>query len=325
MDQAIISITPAGRPWLVSRRSERRLGLVLLISLWLHLSLLMLAIMKVHFDQTEEELPPPSTIAMVFEGGQPKGPALPNPQPNVAAPAVPPPRAAPPPPVPEPAPAPQEALVPPPSPEAAPIPAPLPVPPAPVPPAPAAEVPAPRPPPVAMVMPRPAPPQRARPAQRPPMAQPRPQAFPTPMNFSFSRPVPQTSPAMRATSRTGPTVLDFSLAPRRGATDNTPFSRVAGAHVGPDWRNELSAWVHAHAYYPQQAAMNDEDGDVTVQVVANPNGHVASVQMVSRSGSQWLDMALMGLFRDANLPPLHDENEPITFNFTMHYILIRMR
>ncbi len=119
--------------------------------------------------------------------------------------------------------------------------------------------------------------------------------------------------------------MDFSLAPRQGATDNTPFSRLAGVHVGPDWRNELSAWVRSHAYYPEQAAMNDEDGDVTVQVVANPNGHVTSVQMKSRSGSQWLDMALLGLFRDANLPPLHDETEPITFNFTMHYILIRMR
>ena len=71
--------------------------------------------------------------------------------------------------------------------------------------------------------------------------------------------------------------------------------------------------------------MNGEDGDVTVQVVANPNGHVSSVEMRSRSGSRWLDMALMGLFRDANLPPLHDETEPITFNFTMHYILIRMQ
>ncbi len=71
--------------------------------------------------------------------------------------------------------------------------------------------------------------------------------------------------------------------------------------------------------------MNGEDGDVTVQVVANPNGHVTSVQMKSRSGSQWLDMALMGLFRDANLPPLPDQAEPITFNFTMHYVLIRMQ
>ena len=97
---------------------------------------------------------------------------------------------------------------------------------------------------------------------------------------------------------------------------------MAGAHVGPDWRNELSAWVRNHAYYPEQAAMNGEDGDVMVQVVARPNGHVTSVEMVQRSGSRWLDMALTALFRDANLPPLHTD-EGITFNFTMHYILIR--
>ena len=57
----------------------------------------------------------------------------------------------------------------------------------------------------------------------------------------------------------------------------------------------------------------------------NPNGRVTSVQMRSRSGSQWLDLALMGLFRDANLPALPDATEPLTFDFTMHYILIRMR
>jgi TonB family protein len=137
-----------------------------------------------------------------------------------------------------------------------------------------------------------------------------------------SPPSPTRPPAPRASPRGAPTTLDFSLAPRRGATDTSPFSRVAGAHVGPDWRNELSAWVRAHAYYPEQAAMNGEDGDVMVQVVAQPNGRVTSVEMVQRSGSRWLDMALMALFRDANLPPLHSD-EGITFNFTMHYILIR--
>jgi TonB family protein len=62
-----------------------------------------------------------------------------------------------------------------------------------------------------------------------------------------------------------------------------------------------------------------------VRVVANPDGRVTSVQLESKSGSVWLDMALLALFRDAHLPPLHDENEPITFDFTMHYILIRVR
>ena len=71
--------------------------------------------------------------------------------------------------------------------------------------------------------------------------------------------------------------------------------------------------------------MNGEDGNVMVSVTANPDGRVTSVQLERRSGSQWLDMALMALFRDAQLPPLHDANEPITFHFTMHYILIRAR
>src|ERR1700733_4026316 len=172
-------------------------------------------------------------------------------------------------------------------------------------------------PPLAMVIPRPQVPM-PRPMQ-PRTSPSRPPAFPAPMNFSFN-PNPSFSRPQRRTSSRAPQTLDFSLAPREGALDNTPFSRVAGAHVGPDWRNELSAWVHAHAYYPEQAAMNGEDGTAMVRVVANPNGQVTSVELESRSGSQWLDLALQALFRDARLPPLHDENEPITFDFTMHYI-----
>jgi protein TonB len=146
------------------------------------------------------------------------------------------------------------------------------------------------------------------------------------MNFSFNAaPVaPSARPLRRSASR-APATLDFSLAPRQGATDNTPFSRVAGAHVGPDWRNELSAWVRAHAYYPEQAATNGEDGDVMVRIVANPDGRVTSVQLEQKSGSMWLDLALQSMFRDAHLPPLHDETEPITFDFLMHYILIRVQ
>jgi periplasmic protein TonB len=175
-----------------------------------------------------------------------------------------------------------------------------------------------------MLVPRPPPP-TPRPIA-PPQAAPRPSqpsAFPTPMNFSFNPAPALTRPQPRSSSR-APSTLDFSLAPRQGATDNTPFSRVAGAHVGPDWRNELSAWVRSHAYYPEQAAMNGEDGTAIVRVVANPDGRVTSVELESKSGSSWLDLALQSLFRGAHLPPLHDETEPITFDFTMHYILIRV-
>jgi len=329
LDQAIIiPVAEVRRPWRASRRYARRLGPVLVISLWLHLTLLALLVMTVRYGRHEEELPPPSTVAMVFEGGTPKGPALPEPKPFVAAPSEPlaePPAPTPAPPAPA-SPPPVATALPPPAPETVvPTPEPLPTPPLPSPPAATAETPQPKPmPPLAMVVPRPPPP-APRPA--PPSVAPapsRPPAFPVPTNFSFGAAKPQKHAPTHAPSH-APNTLDFSLAPRQGATDTSPFSRVAGAHVGPDWRNELSAWVRAHAYYPEQAAMNGEDGDVTVQVVTNPNGHVTSVEMKSRSGSRWLDMALTALFRDAKLPPLHDETEPLTFNFTMHYILIRMR
>lgn len=335
MDQVVALPLARQRPWRLSRRGGRRLGKVLVLSLWLHLTVLLLFIMTVHYQHREEELPPPSTVSMVFEGGKPEGPALPNPQLNVAPTAPPSP-----PPAPSPAPAPEQraAPAPAPAPPAPPVAAapPAPAPPTPTtaeplplpppPPAANAEVPVLKPPPLAMVVPRPQVPRPLPPLTAPPAVAPRPsrpQEFPAPTNFSLNAaPSQMRPPAPRTTPRGAPSTLDFSLAPRRGATDTSPFSRVAGAHVGPDWRNELSAWVRAHAYYPEQAAMNGEDGDVMVQVVAQPNGHVTSVEMVQRSGSRWLDMALTALFRDANLPPLHTD-EGITFNFTMHYILIR--
>lgn len=347
MDQTAVAFVEAQRPWRVSRRGPRRFSRVAFISLWLHLTLLALLLVTVRYKHQEEMLPPPSTVSMVFEGGSPNGPALPNPKPTTtpapqAAPPVPQPPAPqaavtppPPPPTPQtalalptPPPSPQ-----PPTPQAQTQPAPSPTPPPPPPPATATEeLPLPPPPPpLAMVVPRPALPP-SRPVQ-PPSATPRPtapatpnrsQAFPTPMNFSFNPAAPaQRAPAPARGSSHAPSTMDFSLAPRQGATDLSPFSMVSGAKVGPDWRNELSAWVKAHAYYPEQAAINGEDGSAMVLVQANPDGHVTSVELERKSGSQWLDLALLALFRDANLPPIFGEKEPIGFHFTMHYILIR--
>jgi protein TonB len=329
LQQDVVSIVEAARPWRTSVRRRRTIGRVTIISLWLHLTLLALFAVAVHYaPPVEEELPPPSTVAMVFEGGSKNGPTAPKPSPNVLQPA---PLPTPPPVPPAPPQVAQETPVPAtPAPPAAAPPAstpPAPATPAPPPSAPSAELPVPPPvPPVAMVIPRPTP--LPRPTPRPPATAPRPaprnpDAFPTPMNFSFNRPVQREEqrPVTRASAR-APMTLDFSLAPRSGAADSSPFAHIPGAHSATDWRNLLSAWVRDHAYYPEQAAMNGEDGSVMVQVTANPDGHVTSVQLESRSGSQWLDMALMGMFRDAKLPPPL-EDEPITFNFTMHYILIR--
>ncbi len=139
VDKAVVSeIVATQRPWRISSRRGRRLGPVLAISLWLHLTLLLLALVTVRYGPAEEEeLPPPATVAMVFEGGQPQGPAVPRQQllpPTPASPAPPP----------APAPAPRAAVEPPP-------PAP---PPAPAAPAPTPAAPSPPPPPVPQPVPQ---------------------------------------------------------------------------------------------------------------------------------------------------------------------------
>ena len=117
----------------------------------------------------------------------------------------------------------------------------------------------------------------------------------------------------------------MSLGPAsRGTADPTPFSERDEDAAGADWRNALSLWVAEHAYYPEQARHEFQEGDVKVHVVAQPNGRVKEVLLVRKSGSMWLDLALLALFRDQRIPPLPSgEKEPIEFDFTMHYVLIR--
>jgi TonB family protein len=147
------------------------------------------------------------------------------------------------------------------------------------------------------------------------------------MNFSFGGPVapaPHRYAPPRAPGARQP--LDFSLgAVNPGVGQPRPYGTLRSGKVGSDWRNAFSKWVSEHAYYPPQAAQNNEDGDVTVHVVATADGRVQSVRLVSRSGSQWLDMALLSLFDGAVLPPIPPDvaNPTFDFDFTMHYILIR--
>ncbi|MEA2733314.1 MAG: periplasmic protein TonB [Acetobacteraceae bacterium] len=119
----------------------------------------------------------------------------------------------------------------------------------------------------------------------------------------------------------------MSLGPAsRGAADATPFADRNEEAEGADWRNALSRWVADHAYYPEQARRDAEEGDAKVHVVAEPNGRVKMVELVGKSGSMWLDLALLALFRDQQIPALpYGTKEPIDFNFTMHYVLIRPR
>jgi protein TonB len=110
----------------------------------------------------------------------------------------------------------------------------------------------------------------------------------------------------------------------QGPSRDAPEIRGA-ERLGTDWANLLSAWVEAHKYYPQQALINGEDGSPEVEVTVRRDGHVQAVELDTRSGSQWLDLALQALFRGANLPPFPEGtgDQQLTFHFTMHYILVR--
>ncbi|MBO0710231.1 MAG: energy transducer TonB, partial [Acetobacteraceae bacterium] len=145
--------------------------------------------------------------------------------------------------------------------------------------------------------------------------------------------VPQQRTAFAPMVRRWTLGQDSALSPRSssggGAKMAGPSSdaatQIRGAEaLGADWRNMLSAWVEAHKYYPRQAIMNGEDGSPEVEVVVRRDGTVQSVELETRSGSQWLDLALLALFRGAHLPPFPENarEDQTTFSFTMHYILI---
>lgn len=305
-----------------------------------------------------EELPPPA-VAVVFEGGSKQGPTQPEPAPVTGeqgkpaenqtppSPAQPSPEQTPPEPPqqqartdappPEPAPQPEAPAKPtettaptPPSPEQAqpppqqqalteepaePVPAPAPEPVKP-------EAARPAPPRVTLALPRPPRPELAMPElPRMPEAPlpPKPRPAPPQQRDAFA-------PMLRHWSlgQQPPLSPRSSGGARVAGANSNAATQIQGAEaLGADWRNMLSAWVEAHKYYPRQAIMNGEDGSPEVEVVVRRDGTVRSVELETRSGSQWLDLALLALFRGAHLPPFPENarDDETTFSFTMHYIL----
>jgi len=310
--EALSRPPPRRRPW--------RIRQAILVSLLIHVAIGILLIVTIPREETAELLPPPSAVTMLFESGRKSGPTLPNPDLQAVPPSPPSPRS---PPLPQSLPSPLAMEPPPPAP-APPQPAPPLPPPPPMEPRKAEQIPSPmlraKPPSIAKSQP-------VRPTSRP-LPAPNPSDFPAPMNFSFGKPPSPSSPvAPPTTTRHIPGTIDMSLGPAsRGTADPTPFSERNQDRAATDWRNELSRWVAEHAYYPEQARREFEEGDAKVHVRADSNGRVREVELIGKSGSMWLDLALLALFRDQHIPPLPPgDKEPIDFNFTMHYVLIRPR
>ena len=211
------------------------------------------------------------------------------------------------------------------------------------PPAPAAIAELPPPPPAAPPRPSTAEPRPPRPEARPhtaaePPARPTP-ARPAPLPFTFggsdlALPPP---PGPRTPDRTASShgAIDLSLgrqalnsvgAPPRSTHSMDAEIRVQGADVGDDWIQALHEWWDRHAYYPPQAAVNGEDGIVEIHLVIQRDGHVTAVEVVSSSGSRWLDMAGESVFRDAHLRPfpLATPQPRADVYISLHYILVHV-
>ncbi|KAA5608119.1 energy transducer TonB [Rhodovastum atsumiense] len=342
-----------------SRHARRwRLPSWVVLSLLLHLAIL-IAIL-VH-PQREVTLPqaaqPPSVDMVMVEPGSPDAAPSPTPEPNptspeagrngVPAPPLPTPSPPQPTPEPTPAPAPRAAVEPapaspPPPPAPAPRPAEIPAQP-PAPPASAqapseAEEPLPTPP---IPPPEPAPmPQRqaALSVPRPPTtAAPRPSpAFPQPMARSLdfgsaavlraAPSAPASPPRMRGMDLAiGPAARASKGAIPRNPTVANGMVRVEGADLGDDWLRQLHEWWNRHSYYPPQAAAAGEDGTTRIRVVVNRSGRVEKVELEMRSGSQWLDLGSLAIFRNAMLPPfpLSTPQDRADLLLTLNFILVR--
>lgn len=126
--------------------------------------------------------------------------------------------------------------------------------------------------------------------------------------------------------RSAPSTIDLSFAPDAGGGDITQLHpQGKGDDVGDDWFNLVAAWWLRHRFYPSEAGRLQQEGDVTLRLVVGRNGRVEALDLEQKSGSPWLDMGALAVFRDALLPPLPpDVTDPnVTVDFTVHYIILR--
>ena len=142
-----------------------------------------------------------------------------------------------------------------------------------------------------------------------------------PMNLSLGPASPRRAARGSVASRS----LDLSPPPEHdGPARSDPYAQIRAANASADWNRGLLQYWLRHRFYPEQAAANGEQGEVTIQLTVNRSGRVENVEVLSRSGSQWLDMAAVATWRDARLPPFTNEmrEDRITFPVPIQYTLI---
>ena len=149
----------------------------------------------------------------------------------------------------------------------------------------------------------------------------------------FAVPPSHTAPERDRTGHNNG-ALDLSMGPEalnsKGAPPHTTHGmdasiRVEGAQVGDDWLQQLHDWWDRHSFYPQEAIVNEEDGVVEIHMVIRRDGQIGTVEVLRSSGSQWLDMAGVSVFRNAHLRPfpIGTPEPQADIYVSLHYVLIR--
>lgn len=95
-------------------------------------------------------------------------------------------------------------------------------------------------------------------------------------------------------------------------------------NAGAGWDAALRKWVQEHAYYPQAAVEQNQQGTATVMFTVDRQGHVTGVRLLDSSGSPFLDQAWSQLFADNILPafPADAKSDHVVVRYTVHYQLV---
>jgi len=161
--------------------------------------------------------------------------------------------------------------------------------------------------------PQPEPQQKPKPHQ---VVRPRPpQKYIVMNNMSYGNPATPLPNAKRA--------LNLSL-PESDAQAATASNVSVKGDIGADWGAELTKWVDEHAYYPQAAVEQGQQGTAEVEFTVDRAGNVTGVHLLRSAGSPFLDQAWFQLFAENHLPafPSGTKSNHVTVDYTVHYQLI---
>ncbi|MBB5372145.1 energy transducer TonB [Acidocella aromatica] len=132
---------------------------------------------------------------------------------------------------------------------------------------------------------------------------------------------PSTSTASPSASRGKG--MNLSL-PQNDTQAVTGADFAVHGDAGADWDAALTKWVSEHAYYPQAAIEQHQQGTAEVEFTVDRHGHVTGLRLLRSADSTFLDQAWELLFADNQLPPFPADakDDHVTVDYTVHYQLV---